>query len=258
MIRDLGYFSIAVFERIHLLGAFFISRWHPNTKLVCPQTLKRIDLGDMLKKAQQAGLDVIDKEVFLGIKKQIKVRFIAIKLPQDVEAQRKLNAQNRQKAKSAKHKYSQSYYEHLGWAIYITNVSADKLTYLDIWHLYQLRWRIEIIFKAWKSHLKVVNCLKDKNCLNPCQIIIRLYLMLTWIVLCLVPTYNYFQYKIYQTEKRFVSLAKFADYYRQNFQKFVNELDWDKQIPFIKAFCLYEKRKNQGNYFEKIYTMNSC
>jgi Transposase DDE domain len=256
VIRDLGYFALDVFERIHLLGAFFISRWHPQTKLVCPKTLKVINLGEMLQKAQQNGLQVIEQELLLGLQKQFKVRWIALRVPQEVEDKRREKALKKQKSKGIK--YKESYFEHLGWSIYITNVPTDKLTYLDIWRLYQFRWRIEIIFKAWKSHLKIANCLKDTHCLNPCPIIIRLYLMMTWIVLCLVPAYNYFQYKLYQAHKRFVSLAKFADYYRNNFQKFVNELEWDDNIPFIKAFCLYEKRKTENNYFEKLYILNSC
>lgn len=255
IIRDLGYFVIDVFEQIQDLGAYFISRWNPICKFVCPKSLKPIDLGDLLCQSQQKGIEILDLNLLLGLKKQFMVRVVAIKVPQEVEDKRRAKAE---KKKNAIRHYSQAYFEHLGWSIYITNIPCTMLKATQIWHIYRLRWRIEIIFKAWKSHLNMASCLKDKNCLNPCHIIIRLYLMMAWIVLCLIPAYNYFLYKIYQAEKRTLSLAKFTDYYCNNFSELINELLWDKHIPFIKCFCLYEKRKNGSNYFENLYILNSC
>jgi Transposase DDE domain len=256
IIRDLGYFSLDVFEVIAEKGAYYLSRWHPNTKLVCSITKKVVEMEDLLKKATKAGLTVVDMTVLLGIQKQLPCRLVALKVPQEVESKRYEAALKKQKSKSIT--YSASYFELLGWTIYITNVPKDKLSCLDILNIYALRWRIEIIFKAWKSHLNFLNYVNSHDFLNPCQVMVRLYLILAWITLCLVPAYNYFQAKIYQTEKRFLSLAKFTDYYRKNFQKFVNELEWDMHIPFLKAFCLYEKRKNSKNYFENLYMLNSC
>jgi len=40
----------------------------------------------------------------------------------------------------------------LGWAIFITNVPATRLSAQAVAQVYGLRWRIETIFKAWKSH----------------------------------------------------------------------------------------------------------
>jgi hypothetical protein len=80
--------------------------------------------------------------------------------------------------------------------------------------------------------------------------------MMAWIVLGLMPAYNFCMSKLYQTQKRFLSLARFADYYRNNFENIVNEQDWEKHIPFIKCFCLYEKRQKHRNYFEKALIVN--
>ena len=130
------------------------------------------------------------------------------------------------------------------------------LKILDIWKIYTFRWRIEIIFKAWKSHLNLENILVNRQYINPCHLIIRLYLMMAWVVLCLIPAYNFFQFKIYQAEKRFVSLAKFADCFTNHFLELVNELNWEYFIPFVKQFCLYDKRKKRKNSFEKLYILN--
>ena len=42
----------------------------------------------------------------------------------------------------------------MDWTIYITNIPALKANFTEILGIYGLRWRIEVIFKAWKSHLK--------------------------------------------------------------------------------------------------------
>lgn len=42
-----------------------------------------------------------------------------------------------------------------GWSIFVTNVGPDVWSHKDFQSVYRLRWRIEIIFKAWKSHLKI-------------------------------------------------------------------------------------------------------
>jgi Transposase DDE domain len=254
VIRDLGYFVIEVFEKIQWLGAYFISRWHPNVQFRYPLTNEILDMGQFLAKAEQKGVEFIDQNFLLGLTKVFSVRFIAIKVPQDIEAKRRKAALEREK-KSGK-KYSEKYFEHLGWAIYITNIPMKMFDFSCIWAIYRLRWRIEIIFKAWKSHLNLLEAVKDNKCSNPCQIIIRLYLMMAWIVLGLIPAYNFFMSKLYQTEKRFLSLARFADYYRNNFENIVNEQDWEKHIPFIKCFCLYEKRQKHRNYFEKSVMVN--
>ena len=108
MIRDLGYWVITVFEKIHLLGAFFISRWHPHTRVCCCETKKALDLEALLAKAAQSGKEVIDTKVLLGLKNQFPVRFIAIKVPPDAEKKRRQNAEKQQKTRNIK--YSQAYF----------------------------------------------------------------------------------------------------------------------------------------------------
>ncbi len=256
IIRDLGYFVLDVLEHIHDMGAFFISRWHPLFKLRCTITKDVLDLGKILAKAEQNGVELIERPVFLSLKTDLPLRFIAIKVPKDIEIKRRQAAKDREKNKGVK--YQEKYFEHLGWSIYITNVSFQILDFVSIWSIYRLRWRIEIIFKAWKSHLKILEVVKDYQYLNPCQIIIRLYLMMAWIVLCLMPAYNFFLHKLYQTQNTHLSLAKFADYYRNNFLNIVNELKWESHLPFVKIFCSYDKRKKYRNYFENLYVLNSC
>ncbi|NJW54224.1 transposase [Salinimicrobium oceani] len=41
----------------------------------------------------------------------------------------------------------------MGWSIYITTLPKNKAEANTIFSLYKLRWRIEIIFKSWKSNM---------------------------------------------------------------------------------------------------------
>ena len=254
VIRDLGYHDLSVFERIMLKGAYFISRWFPTTLLFDSKTAEKIELGKFLSKLTAKGIELWEQDCLVGFNKKIPLRVVFIKVPQEVAEKRRQDALKKEKSKSIK--YSQHYFEHLDWSIYITNIPCSMLKILDIWKIYTFRWRIEIIFKAWKSHLNLENILVNRQYINPCHLLIRLYLMMAWVVLCLIPAYNFFQFKIYQAEKRFVSLAKFADCFRNHFLKLVNELNWEYFIPFVKQFCLYDKRKKRKNSFEKLYMLN--
>jgi hypothetical protein len=221
VIRDLGYFLVSVFKEIELKSAFFITRWHPRVKFRCIKTKATWDLSKILSDAERKCLTYIDKQAFLSLEDEFIVRFVAIKLPQDVEAKRRQAALDKSKKKGVT--YNEKYFEHLGWAIYITNIPIEMFDFSAIWSIYRLRWRIEIIFKAWKSHLKILQTLKDWQYQNPCQIIVRIYLIMVWIVLCLVPAYNFFSYQLYKMEQRHLSLAKFADYYTRNFLSICDE-----------------------------------
>jgi hypothetical protein len=61
IIRDLGYFVLKVFERIHLACAFFLSRYHHGVNLYDPQTGQPINLAKQLRPGQS-----LDCQVLLG------------------------------------------------------------------------------------------------------------------------------------------------------------------------------------------------
>jgi hypothetical protein len=64
-------------------------------------------------------------------------------------------AERRRKARQNRDRRSPPSAERLallGWAIYITNVPATRLSAQAVAEVYGLRWRIETIFKAWKSY----------------------------------------------------------------------------------------------------------
>lgn len=91
----------------------------------------------------------LDRWVRIGEKEKLPVRLVAIRLPADVAAERRRKAlANRDKRCKPNHRRLAL----LDWAIFITNVDASCWSVKTVAQIYGLRWRIETIFKAWKSH----------------------------------------------------------------------------------------------------------
>jgi hypothetical protein len=146
VVRDLGYFVLAALRQIAQAGAFFLSRLRLDTLVYDPRTGAPLDLLGLLRRQGQ-----LDRIVGLGAA-HVSVRLVAVRLPETVAAQRRRTAkQNRDQRwqPTARH------LALLGWAIFVTNVSRETWSAQTVVQVYGLRWRIETIFKAWKSHFRL-------------------------------------------------------------------------------------------------------
>jgi hypothetical protein len=146
VLRDLGYFVVASLQQIAQAGAFFLSRLRLDTSLWDGRTGKPLNLLGHLKRHGQ-----FDGEVLLGAAK-FPVRLVAVKLPQALAGQRRRKArQNRDQ----RCRPNERHLALLGWAIFVTNVPRNVWRAQTVAQVYGLRWRIETIFKAWKSHFRL-------------------------------------------------------------------------------------------------------
>jgi len=146
VLRDLGYFVVASLQQIAQAGAFFLSRLRLDTGLLDPRTGQSLNLLGQLKRHGQ-----FDGEVLLGAS-QLRVRLVAVKLPAAVAAERRRKArQNR----DGRCRPNARHLALLGWAIFVTNVPRTVWRAKTLAQVYGLRWRIETIFKAWKSHFRM-------------------------------------------------------------------------------------------------------
>lgn len=143
IIRDLGYFVLEVLEQIQAAHAYFLSRLRLGVSLWEVDGLTPVDLLRRLRKSGN-----LDGQLRLGAKK-VLVRLVAIRLPPEVAAQRRRQARQSRDRRSAP---SAERLALLGWALFITNVQASTWSAQTVAEIYGLRWRIETIFKAWKSH----------------------------------------------------------------------------------------------------------
>lgn len=174
LLRDLGYFVIQVLHKLIQSKVFFLSRLRGATRLYDPQTLRRFDLLAHLRKFGR-----FDGTLCIAAQHKLPIRLLAVAVPDAVANQRRRKAKN--KADRRCHP-SKDQLELLGWEILITNVPQQVWSSDTACQVYGLRWRIEIVFKAWKRHFR----LTDLPAGSPEQVQIFLYARLLLITMCRV------------------------------------------------------------------------
>lgn len=244
VIRDLGYFVLSVFQRLQLQGGFFLSRLRYGVNLYETDGKTPVDLLHLLKTQSS-----LNRQVRLGAKEKLRVRLVAIPVPEAVAAER------RRKYKGNRDRRLNPSAEHLtllGWDIFITNIPSAMLTPKQIAELYDLRWRIEIIFKSWKSHFHMTNM----PTANVVRVTSYIYAMLIFITL--FQTYIFVQlYRehLAKSDKQ-LSLLKIAQFYREQIWAMVLfGLHLDKVKEQIFYHCGYESRQDRENYAQKAQSL---
>jgi len=251
-IRDLGYFVLSAFKALDEIGAFFLSRLRLDTKIY-DQAGKELNLLDLVRNTQR-----LDCSVLLGATLRLPLRLVAIRLPQEVAAQRRrLARQNRDRRLVP----SKERMELLGWTIFVTNVADSQiLSSKTIGELYAIRWRIETIFKAWKRHFKITELPID------CSLEHLQCLMIGRLIYCLVfeVAFGKLQWEEAQARtpqaKQPLSYLKFAHFFK-DFSlgllflfalKFLTPELLRRQIDY---HCRYEKRTDRLNFVQKLLAL---
>jgi hypothetical protein len=238
IIRDLGYFVIKVFEQLALKGAYFLSRYRHGVLLYDPDTGQPLELAKLLRPGQS-----LDRNVLLG-KEKLPVRLVALAVPEAVANERRRKARNNRDRRlnpSAQKLYL------LGWNIFVTNVPRTIWPAKALGPIYRLRWRIEMIFKAWKSHLR----LRELNCRT--ANLLRLSVM-TKLLFCIAVYRLCDALELLGDEQRQVSLLRLARILGECACWFAATilgvsmaqwLDWH-----LHRHLFYERRKDRKNFYE--------
>ena len=144
-LADRGYFTLDTFEQLTQNDIYWISPYKVRCRIYDEQG-EPICLEKYLSTITS---DTLDIHCFIGTKKQLRIRFIAIR-----RSEQETNAQRRYIKREAKQKGRTPSNERLllaGWDIYITNVDASLLTAEQIAPIYSIRWQVELMFKSFKS-----------------------------------------------------------------------------------------------------------
>lgn len=253
VIRDLGYWVLAVFRQIIAIKAFFISRLRFGVNLYDCQTDQKIDLPKLLRKSRRNGQLIMDIELKVGKKAQLKTRVVAIKCPGNV-TRKKRNAAR--KNRSAKANHSKDYFELLGWTLLFTNVPKEVLSAKQLLQIYGYRWRIEIIFKCWKSHFKIDQLFNGHTKLTKEQVEITFYLFLVWLTLFFAKMYTFFLIEVYTKKQKILSLMKFAKFVNEHFSDLLSDPDSEYWINHFAYFCSYNRRNDRLNFCEQVFNFN--
>ncbi len=243
LLRDLGYFHIGVFKLIERAGAYFISKLKGNVSIYTLNDEHRIDLVKFLKGLDRKSISSFDLSVRIGAKELLPVRLCGYKLTQE-QAMKK-----RKQLKSSRHKTIRITTKAIylsNWAIYITNIEKESLTVDQIRETYSLRWTIEMMFKLWKSHLKMNQLIFCSKTPNPARPQMLLYLMLLYVVVVIKPNYQQMAKTMKNKFNATLSLVKFTNFLNNQIHPRLN-LKSDLNILLMKKTCCYDQRSDRIN-----------
>lgn len=236
-LRDRGYFTKGEVNRHLVTGADFIYRYKHKTIFLDPKTGAEIDLHNLLKRKGS-----IDMEVYLN-DCQLRVRLIAVPVSDDVANMRRRKA----KKETSKHNPSAELLELMAWTIFITTIPIEQADFKRILMIYGLRWRIEIIFKGWKSYMhfsKLHNVSEN-------QLRVILTARFIMIVICMQNIYNPCYHRIFNNYKRHLSMLKLLNYLMKNPEKILKILNLQVSDKYqtigridnaLIKYCTYDKR----------------
>ena len=143
LLRDLGYYTLDSLCSIATKGALFITRLRLDTSLF-NEDASPLDLSGELRAATG---DLVALSVRAGAAAQLPVRLTAVRLNSQEAAKRRREAKaNRDR----RLKLSRKRMELLGWSITLDNL-PPQIPASRVYPLYALRWRVEIVFKSWKT-----------------------------------------------------------------------------------------------------------
>ena len=179
----------------------------------------------------------------MGSSEKLAVRLVAIPVPPRVaEGRRRALRQSRD------HRFNPSKERLflLDWYVFITNVGKEVWSADQIAEIYGLRWRIEIVFKAWKSHFGITSYSRSASL--P-QIESLIYTRLILILLFHTAVYNPLRTRIDRDFARKLSLLKLSAFfvsYRWLIPTIVRSSHRGLLDDILTHFCTYDKRKRRN------------
>jgi hypothetical protein len=244
VLRDRGYLSAGEMLRHQQAGAHFIYRHKTGTLYRDVQSDEPLDLAQLLRRHGS-----LDMEVALNNTERTSVRLIAAPVNEETANLRRMKAKKETKG----HNPSAAVLELMGWTIFLTNLGPE-VSFSELLESYGLRWRIEVIFKAWKSNMDFhiihrVSELEFKICLTA---------KLVSITVGMGHLYRRCYERMREATGRDLSLLKFTRYLARHPQRFVSIHAWllegapatSSTCIALRKYCCYDQRKRL-NYHQK-------
>lgn len=151
LLFDLGYACVELLHKIIEKGSYFVCRFADyNWKVFYPNDpMTKINLQQILKKNRNCNIEM---NVLISERK-VPVRLVCFPLqPQEYKKRQQSYIENC--TKKGREVNSQRL-EFLKWSIMITNADEQLIPTKRLYNIYLVRWQIELIFKFWKSKVKI-------------------------------------------------------------------------------------------------------
>jgi len=234
VLRDRGYFTVNAMSELKQKGADSIFRYKHKTLFFDIEDNEEINLLEHLKANGS-----IDKMVLVGSKEKYKVRIIAAPVSEEIANLRRMKAKKESNSK----KPSKELLELMSWNIFVITISAPELTIEIVLKIYGLRWRIENIFKTWKSNFnfnKIHNVSKEQ---------LRVLIRARFIMIIMVNQhiFNPLSFKIRKISDKQLSMMKFMRYISKNLDVIymisgISNIS-NRILKALLRYCTYDKRK---------------
>jgi len=246
IIRDRGYCSLSEIKRIIECKADFIYRYYHGFKYYDISTGKTIDLYQLVKNKNK-----LKVKVRIGDANGPMVTLLAQRVNEELANKRRC-----QLKKSANSPPSKEVLQLLSWSIFFTSIEEEETTFEEIFALYSLRWRIEIIFKAMKSHLNLdkIHNVPDHQ--------LKFILIGKMILLLIITQFIYAKIspKIYKLAGKTISLLKLVRYLKDNINLIGELLEIIKRkrfrvcdtIEILSKYCSYDSRNDSNNFEQQL------
>jgi len=238
ILRDRGYLNNGEITRHVEAGADCIYRHSTRTTYLDPATGRPVALLDHLRRHGRA-----DMQVLLNNLARTPVRLVAAPVDAATAATRRMRAKKEMRG----HAPTAEVLALMDWTIFITTIPAADASFEAILAIYGLRWRIEVIFKSWKSHLDFATV--HRLCATQLRILLTAKLMLSaaWAHHLYGPCVR----RVRESQGRELSLLKFIRYLAHHPQMAgplaaMLEGDTEHEQRTLRAmvkYCCYDKRK---------------
>jgi len=229
ILRDRGYFRMSAMEYHKRVGADSISRYKHPTALYDPATGEKINLLELLTR-----VGVVDMLVGTGPEQTVPIRLIAHPVPEETANVRRMRAKKEMNCPP-----SRELLKLMSWTIFFTTVTDPSIAFKEILALYGLRWRIENIFKTWKSYFNFEKIHDVPE--------IQLHVLLKARLIMITMAYERLFLPLSQRLKTPISLMKFMRYLTQNVS-YIPKLFKSAAPPpelcrAVQRYCAYDKRR---------------
>ncbi len=243
VLRDRGYLTIDELRRHRQAAADCIYRHQSGWLYYDARTLEPLDLPALLR-----ARGCLDREVLLS--DRTRVRLVAAPVDEQTANLRRMRAKQQTKGRNP----SKAVLFLMGWTIFITTVPAERADFAALLGLYGLRWRIEIIFKAWKSQARFDHLHR----LSRRQVLILLKVRLLLLAACANLLHAELASRLWRGFGRRLSLLKFMRHLCGGVDRIFEALECLRpQAPghetflrYLARYCCYEKRRKRRNYEE--------
>lgn len=238
ILRDRGYFSLTEVKRLLNNEVDFIYRYKHGIIYYDAETGMRLNLAKILYPHQ-----VTDIKVRVDTKNGPIIRLLAEPVSEELANQRRAKLK-----KESKTFPSKEILALLSWSIFLTTIDKEKADFKNIFELYSLRWRIETMFKAMKSHLKLDKIHNVSN--TQLKFIITAKMISFLLIFQFI--FSWFGKKISTYFDRELSLFKLCRFLQDNLVVLADLIeqtcrdDLQRQnnaTRMLLKYCTYDKRK---------------